>query len=61
MYMKPYEKTDKFQPMSTGDRRISEASTELGGETSNIFYFHPLGKMNPILTSIFFKGVETTN
>ena len=28
---------------------------------SNIFYFHPyLGKI-PILTIIFFKGVETTN
>jgi len=28
---------------------------------SNMFYFHPyLGKI-PILTDIFFKGVETTN
>ena len=28
---------------------------------SNMFYFHPyLGKI-PILTNIFFKGVETTN
>ena len=35
--------------------------TKLGDGNSNIFYFHPyLGKI-PILTSIFFKGVETTN
>ena len=33
----------------------------LDGGNSNIFYFHPyLGKI-PILTSIFFKWVETTN
>ena len=35
--------------------------TKLGGGNSNIFYFHPyLGKI-PILTSIFFKGVETNH
>jgi len=35
----------------------------LGGGNSNIFYFHPetWGRFSPILTSIFFKWVETTN
>lgn len=35
---------------------------DLGGETSHIFYFHPenMGKMNPNLTIIFFRWVETT-
>ena len=34
----------------------------VGGGNSNIFYVHPenLGKMNPFLTSIFFKGVGST-
>ena len=33
---------------------------ELGGGNSNIFYFHPetWGRFSPILTSIFFKGVN---
>ena len=33
-----------------------------GGATQRFFYFHPenLGKMIPILTSIFFKGVGST-
>ena len=39
---------------------MKQVGQQLGGGNSTIFYFHPyLGKV-PILTSIFFKGVETT-
>ena len=61
-----FDESNVFSFKSLGHSNLHDPSrkpgsptikTKLGGETSNIFYFHPyLGKI-PNLTSLFFKWV----
>ena len=59
---KPRLKGDRVSKPSSVVSMFLWWSLCLGGGFKYIFYFHPdpLGKI-PILTCIFFKGVETTN
>ena len=58
---KSWRRTQKKAAKEWYCTNLLKESGLLGGETSNIFYFHPENWGNDLIWRIFFKWVETTN